>query len=265
MNKRNIIINSSALFIIATILQMTLHECGHFVAGILLNVRNPALFHNYASYDLSSVGLVSQICIAAAGPLTSLCIAIIFHLACKLYKRRNILFLFMLYMCVFGYICFFGYLAIAPIFGNGDTGFIFNALNFPLWLTILIALISIVALFILKRLSRYFIEMGTREIMETPQSRKDFADSLIQYPVYIGIGITTLLNLPVSVALSLIYPICSPFVLFRPHRYMEEGLFPAKESNPDFPQLEKIQPWILIALCAVITLNRILVMGFHWK
>ena len=64
-------------------------------------------------------------------------------------------------MSAFGYIAFGGYLMIAPLFANGDTGFIFNALHFPIWLTIIIALAGVAfMIYTMKILSRYFVELS---------------------------------------------------------------------------------------------------------
>ena len=43
-----IIINSSILFIIASTLEMTLHEFGHFFASILVHAQGISIHHNYA-------------------------------------------------------------------------------------------------------------------------------------------------------------------------------------------------------------------------
>ncbi len=45
-----VILNSTLLFVIATILEMMLHECGHFVTAFLLHAQNLSLHHNYVNY-----------------------------------------------------------------------------------------------------------------------------------------------------------------------------------------------------------------------
>src|SRR6266496_4831009 len=133
MNKKNLIINSTLLFSIATVATMTLHEGGHFMAAVFFHAKDAALHHNYASYKTEELSQTAQLLTVAAGPLFSLLLGVVFNILCSRYSKRNLLFLFLLYMSAFGYIAFGGYLMIAPFFSNGDTGFICNALHFPIW------------------------------------------------------------------------------------------------------------------------------------
>src|SRR6185369_13864047 len=98
---------------------------------------------NYTSYKIEELSRTAQILTVAAGPLFSLLLGIVFNILCERYSKRNLLFLFLLYMSAFGYIAFGGYLMIAPFFPNGDTGFICNTLHFPMWLTIISALAGV--------------------------------------------------------------------------------------------------------------------------
>lgn len=265
MNKRNIIINVTIIFTLATIWQMICHEGGHFIAAILLGAKDVALFHNYASYNSSGLSLNATIFIAAAGPVTSLFIAILFHLICSTYTKRNILFLFFLYMSALSYISFFGYLMISPIFVNGDTGFIFSALNFPLWLKIVCALIGVALGYLfMKKLAPYFLQMLPANLTDDKKVRKQALDTIIESPLYWGIAVTVLLNLPVVTSLSLIYPACSPFALYWPHGYaMEiEGVKP--NSSEAFEKLNKLSPLLIVLLTITIAVNRLLAMGLHW-
>ena len=263
MKNKNLIINSSALFVIATILHMTLHEKAHFIAANLLGAKDVTLYHNYVRFDVSELPLSSHMMIAAAGPLFSLILGIIFHLICSMYKKRNTLFLFFLYMAAFSYIAFFGYLAIAPFFVNGDTGFIFSSLGFPLWLTILIAIAGVGAFFLVpKKLWNYFIEMAPADIIADMSLRRPFANALLKYPLYIGIVVTTLLNLPAPALLSLIYPLCSPFALMWFYGYLVETPYTGTNANTNFEALNKLQPALLMVLALVIIMNRLLVFGF---
>ncbi len=261
-NFRNIIINSSILFVCASVLQMTLHELGHFAAAILIHAKNVTLHHNYVSTETADMSLSGAIFYAAAGPLVSLLIGVCFHLVCSLQKKRDMLFLFNLYLAVFGYIAFFGYLMVAPFFTYGDTGYIFKALNFPMWLTIGIAIMGGVALYTLMcKLIRFFVEMGTGNMISDKQSRRTFMSSLVQYPLYIGIVITTLLNLPTPTMLSLIYPAFSPFsIMWAYGRGLSKG-YPADKMSADVSGINSIQPVWIIILFLIIVMNRLLVYG----
>lgn len=264
MNKKNILLISSLLFIIATMWQQTLHEFGHFVAANLLNATDVVLYHNYVQYHNENLTVNNKIVVAAAGPLLSLVIGFLFHFICSQYKKRDVLFLFFLYMCAFGYICFFGYLMISPIFTQGDTGFIFQQWGFPLWLKIVIALGGVgLGLLSFKMIHPFFAGMANREILEEKSRRKEFADYLIQYPLYIGIAGTCLLNLPIPVWLSLIYPLCSPMALFWIHGYIEDTTYGQIQVANDSEPFKKVPIALIVILVITVVLNRFLVYGFQ--
>lgn len=175
IEKRNIIINSTLLFVVASIIQMSLHETGHFVASLIVRAKEVVLYHNCVNSNTDGLPLFSIILIKAAGPLVSLFIGILFHSICIKMKKRNMLFLFNLYMSIFGYIGVLGYLMIAPFFINSDTDFIFSVLNFPFWLTVSIAMSGVIIAFLLMRnLMKFFIEMGTNEIANDVRIRQSF-------------------------------------------------------------------------------------------
>ena len=266
MNKKNLIINSTLLFSIATSATMTLHEFGHCMMAIFFNAKEVALYHNYASYKLEELPLKAQIFTAAAGPLFSLLLGIVFHILCSRYSKRNIFFLFLLYMSAFGYIAFGGYLMIAPIFANGDTGFICNALQFPIWLTIIVALGGVAfMLYTMKLLSRYFVEVATQEIINDNSHRREFFNTLIKFPLYLGIVITTLLNLPAPAFVSLAYPLFSPLNLLWSYGYCIDANYVAPKANTALNHLCKVSPYLIIAFILTIIYNRFLVYGMHWN
>jgi hypothetical protein len=262
--QRNIIIKSSVLFVIASILEMTLHEFGHFFAAILVHAKNNAIHHNYTSNDDAGLSLAADIFIKGAGPMVSLTIGITCHFLCSRLRRRDSLFLFNLYMSVFGYIGFFGYLMIAPLFTEGDTGYICHALGFPLWLTITIAVTAGVVLFVLiNHLMRYFVEMGSQEIMERRTLRAIFIRSLILYPLFIGLVITTALNLPVPVFLSLVAPICSPFTIMWAYGNALNKKYSTIHANKNFDEFTNMNAWLFVFLIGIIIVNRLLVSGIN--
>lgn len=265
MNKRNLIINSTLLFSIATVATMTLHEGGHFMAAVFFHAKEVALHHNFASYKIDDLSLTAKILTVAAGPLLSLLIGIVFNILCSRYSKRNLFFLFLLYMSAFGYIAFGGYLMIAPLFANGDTGFIFNALHFPIWLTIIIALAGVAfMLYMMKILSRYFVELATQEIINDETQRRAFFNTLIKFPLYFGIIITTLLNLPVTVFISLCYPLFSPLNLLWSYGYCLDANYAAPKANKELNHLCKVSPILIIAFILSFIYNRLLVYGLQW-
>ncbi len=263
INRKNIIVNSSVLFVIAAVLEMTIHEFGHFVAAIIVGAKDIALFHNYVTYDIDGLTSSSIIFVTAAGPNVSLLIGLIFHYICYTKPSRNLFFLFCLYMAIFGYIGCFGYLMTAPFFEYGDTGYICYVLDFPTWLTVFVAIIGAVLLFLLmKNLTKYFVELGTKEIIGNKESRYSFIMSLILLPLIIGIAVTSLLNLPAPSFLSLLAPICSPLTILWTFGYALHDKYSDIHFNKDILSISKIDLRWIVILLLVININRLLTNGF---
>jgi hypothetical protein len=262
-SKRNfVIINSTILFVVSCILQMTLHEFGHFFAAAIIHAKGICIHHNYVFNADEGLPLKSILFIKAAGPLVSLTIGIVFHLVCSRQKKRNLSFLFRLYMSAFGYIGFFGYLMIAPVFTTGDTGYICSALQFPLWLTIGLAISGALILYLLiRKLMKYFVEMGSKEILGNRSIRKSFVHSILLLPVLLGIPITTILNLPVVALISLIAPLCSPFTFLWDYGNALYKNYHLTNTNDEFEKLSRWNIVLLVLLTLTIIYNRLLVIG----
>jgi hypothetical protein len=257
-------LNSVILFVIANILETTLHECGHFITALALHVPNVSLHHNYVNYDGSGSPINDLILISSAGPLLSLVIGIVFQVLCYLRIKKDLIFMFQNYMSIFGYIGFFGYLMIAPFFLGGDTGYVFQALSFPLWLVIFIALFSFLLLYIFMAvLTKNFVLICPTEALEIRHARAIFMKKSVLYPVFIGIAITTLLNLPAIVLLSLIAPICIPFTILWTYPLAVRKNYRGLISNLDFDRINRFSPYAVAFLALIILINRLLVIGFQ--
>jgi hypothetical protein len=243
---------------------MTLHEFGHFSASLLVNAKGVSIHHNYVNN--SDLGLLQGqiIFIKVAGPIVSLLIGVVFHFICYKDKVRDMSFLLKLYFCSFGYIGFFGYLLIAPFFTDGDTGYICKVLGFPIALTIGIAIVGALILFFnMKSLMQYFVELGSKEIIENNETRKKFISSLILIPVLIGIIITTLLNLPTTNVISLIAPMCSPFTFLWAYGFALKKKYLTNNYNSQFCNLNKLHIWLYFFFTLTIIANRLLVYGIY--
>ncbi len=261
-----LILNSTILFVVAGILEMTLHEFGHYFAAIFVHAKGISIHHNYVSNIDEGLPLKNILIIKGAGPLVSLIIGIFFHIVCSLQKERNVSFLFKLYMAAFGYIGFFGYLMLAPIFTGGDTGYICNALQFPLWLTIGIAVSGGLTLyFLIRALMKYFVEMGSKEILEIKETRISFIHSLLLIPVLFGIPLTTILNLPVVAAISLIAPLFSPFTLLWDYGNALNKNYHLKKTNNHFKKLNRLNFVLILLFILTIIYNRMLVKGIYFN
>ena len=259
----NVLLNSTLLFIIANILETTLHECGHFAMALALKAQQVSLHHNYVNFNTASLSVKDRILVSSAGPLVSLLTGIVFELLCLWKPRKDLGFMFMNYMAIFGYIGFFGYLLIAPFFAGGDTGYVFLAWGLPLWSVITISIVSIGILYIfMARLTRNFVIMCPVQAMELQHSRAQFMYALIFYPTLIGILVTTLMNLPAIVLLSLLAPIMRPFTILWTFplaiRKDYKGIF----SNEDFRRINHPSIYVFLGFLIIILINRFLVPGF---
>jgi hypothetical protein len=87
--EKNIVINSTMLFVIASILTMTLHEFGHFFTSILVHAQQISIHHNYTTNSSVGVSEIRSIIIKITGPLVSLIIGALFHVICDCFNFSN--------------------------------------------------------------------------------------------------------------------------------------------------------------------------------
>lgn len=262
-NKKNIVLNSSLLFVVASILQTILHEFGHLAAGLVSGTQELVMYHNAVTFSMDGLAAADIIFIKAAGPNISLLTGLVFHYICYNYSSRNLFFLFSLYMSVFGYIGCLGYLMVAPFFVYSDIGYIFYLLDVPVGLSILMAIVSAFMLFlVMKSLTRYFVEMGTREIIEDSNSRGKFINSLIIYPLIVGIVVTTLLSLPMPTFLSLLAPVCSPLTIIWTYGFARHKKYADANYSRHINMLDKLDILWLVVFLLIVNMNRLLSGGF---
>jgi hypothetical protein len=243
-----------------------MHESGHFFAAILVGAKQLSLHHNYVYHIDDGLTKLEIIFIKMSGPIVDIFIGTIFHYLCTRDRSRNIWFLLKLYFASFGYIGFFGYMMVAPFFTNGDSGYVCKALGFPLAITILCSVTGVLFLyFLMKKLMKFFVAMGTKEIIENQRERKKFMSQIILLPILLGILITTLLNLPVVTTLSLIAPICMPFSFLWAYGDALNKKYAIDNYNNNFNQLNSINLAILSLFLLVVTINRLMVFGIAYQ
>lgn len=266
MNKRILLLNGTMLFCIANFFTTTLHELAHFVMAHVLHAGSILLYHNAVQYDSSVIPISSHIMIAAAGPVFSLLLGMLFHFICKKYNVRNFFFFFSVLMSALCYINFFGYLCLAPLFPDGDTGFVMRQLHVPMAITISLAFGGGIPGYILIKNSvrPYLLEMASSDILQDDKLRKDFIDYSLGYPILIGVVITTLLTFPVQVFLSILYPLCSPFALYWGYNKFLQAPSTIRKTNSNFDQLSKLSSILLIIFIITIVCNRLLVLGLSF-
>lgn len=255
---QRIIIKSTIAFIFAAIVEMTLHEAAHFIASVATG-GHAILHHNYVEHK--DVSDTARIITASAGPAFSLLIGFLFQLLLNTRRYKGMNAMVILYLSFFGYIGFLGYMMIAPFFAYGDTGFVLRAIGSPTWLIIALAIASIFFAFLVARsLSVHFIGMMSTQTVNNFPQRRQFINCLVLYPLFIGIAITTLLNMPVPTTLSLIAPLTSPFIILWPFGYYLKA--PAKYYDEEQSIRQKISTGWIIATLLMIIVNRLLVPGF---
>ncbi|RYE26509.1 MAG: hypothetical protein EOP51_00130 [Sphingobacteriales bacterium] len=256
--RTKILIDSSIAFVVATTVEMTLHECGHFVATLAMGGQ-AILHHNYVEHN--DVSDAARCMSALAGPVVSLVIGLVFQLVVSSRRFKSMTALTLQYLSIFGYIGFFGYVMIAPFFSYGDMGFVLRYIGCPMWLIFLLAALAGVALFFLgKAWSVHFIGMMSRATASDLKTRRQFIYSLVFFPLFVGIAITTLLNFPVPTPLSLIAPLTSPFVILWPFGYYLRGTAIYYDEEESIGK--KIYIGGIVALIMLIVINRLLVGGF---
>jgi len=262
--KRNLAINFTLAFVLTNITEMTLHECGHFVAGLLTGDK-PILYHNAVKHATDLITADERIVTAAAGPVVSLVIGVLFALLLRTRRKADAVGLFFLEMSIFGFIGVLGYTMVAPFFTYGDTGFVFRALGFPMWVIIGISGISILALFLtLKALTPYFVSFISNGDAASAATRRPIVSRMIAIPVLLGTIITTLLNLPSPTPLSLIAPICIPMSLFWVYRYYLTSAASRWGCNDEGTLSTRISRGLALATLAIVIVNRLLVYGLQF-
>jgi hypothetical protein len=259
---RYIIMNSSLLFITAQIIEMTLHEFGHFIAAMVVHAQQIVIHHNYTT-NISD-GLLPEkfIWIKAAGPFVSLIVGVLFHGICLKRSNHNAFHLFSAYMSANGYIGFFAYLIIAPLLPMSDTGYICCALGLPVWLIWFIAGAGGASIyFLMNKLIIFFVEMGPKDVLEQPVLREQFVRAVFLYPLGLGMIGTTLLNLPVPVWISLIAPICGNLLFLCGYETAKTKPVLLANTDTEFDRFNRIQIPIIVIFLLVVAVNRMLVQG----
>jgi uncharacterized protein YacL len=122
---------------------------------------------------------------------------------------------------------------------------------------------AIILYFLINILMKYFVEMATKEIVENKKNREKFVRSLIFFPLVIGIVLTTLLNLPVPVIISLIAPICGSLTILCGYDNASKKNYNLKNFSKEFEKLNKINLQLFAFFVLTIILNRLLVYGIY--
>lgn len=219
--KQFIVLNSAILYVIAFLLTTIFHELGHALAGAHFGSQ-PVLHHNYVEHlSIQSLSAIKKVYIALAGPTVSLLQGILAGWLFLKMKRQTLSKLFLLWFSILGLANFFGYLMTGPIFQEGDIGKVYQLLNTPLFLQIIIALAGAAILFYAAfQMTVPSLQFSYKPIwVSDAKSRKQFALHIIIFPWLIGATLVTILYLPIIAVVSIIYPFSSGMIFIFPWKH----------------------------------------------
>jgi len=217
---RSLAINSIMIAVSTAIIATILHELGHYAVAVYYEM-NPELHHNYVI--TFGEGTPDQQAIrAAAGPIVSLLLGIIFIVISVKIVKPSLTKLFLTWFGMQNLLIFFGYLLIAPIAKKGDTGKVFDHLGVPSYVSITISLLSFVVISILYgRFAKEFVYYKNEETFVLSENKRQ----LFLYPILGSIVIVTLLNLPIVTWISLLPTVFMPMAYFATMgRYRKIGI-----------------------------------------
>ncbi len=202
-------INSVLIALSSSIIATILHEFGHYVVAIYLNL-NPELHHNYVM-PLTEVSQKSQVLMAAAGPLFSLIIGVLALCASIKWIKFSLLKLFFLWLGLQNILMFLGYMLIAPIAKDGDTGKVFDYLGIPMFLSISIAILFFIFVnFLFSKFSNQFVFYRNEDLFNIQENSKQ----LFLWPILSSIVMMTILSFPIYSWVSILPSVFMPMTYF---------------------------------------------------
>ncbi len=127
-DNKTFLANSTLAFVLAAIVNTTLHELAHAVAGLTQGLV-PTLAPFSVSYTPEGTP-GQQIVTAAAGPTFSLVMGVLLMVLARRWGK-GLVRLFFVWLAFMGVMNFVGYLIIAPIAQVGDTGQVLSLAGAP--------------------------------------------------------------------------------------------------------------------------------------
>jgi hypothetical protein len=247
--------NSVLIFVFTGLVTTMLHEMAHFVAAISFGF--PAeLHHNYVLYDDANKTDFQQSVVAGAGPVFSLFLGLICLYFAKKVTDKGLFSLTLLWFGLHGTLCFIGYMMIAPFFIYGDTGRVFSILGVPTFVSIGLAILSLIALTIYYRKQahefNYYAESDV-------QLKAEQAKSLLLFPILIGGVFTALMHYPFLTFLSFIAPAMMPCTFFSTYGSFRRTEFAAKPTV----FIGQYSTILMVLTALSVIAFRVLVFGFR--
>ncbi len=253
---RNILINSTLVFISAFIITTINHEFGHYISYIIFGA-NPTLFHNFVQTPDQTLSLYVKVVSALAGPVISLFQGIVFGMIVSKGLKNTVNHLFFLWISLLGYVNFFGYLVMTPLSTVGDTGKVAELLNISYSIRILIAVVGFaILIWLILKIGKNFSNFIPAEL--DMKRKAKYVYTIMFFPIMIGSVVNMILAFPVVAFLSIIYPLTSSYVIMSSFG----SILKNSDPQPTKPEFENriMKSVVLLLLCAII-LNRLLTIG----
>lgn len=144
VDRSALLAGSTLAFVLAAMVNDTLHELAHAVAGIAVGLT-PTVSPFSVEYEPEGTAH-QQIITAAAGPLFSLVMGLVLMAVARSWGR-GLVRLFFLWLPFMGVMNFAGYCFIAPFAQVGDTGQVMKLLGAPGWSYAAVALVGVAGQF----------------------------------------------------------------------------------------------------------------------
>lgn len=254
-SRKYILINSILAFVSAFFITTFIHESGHFIAYLLLGA-DAVLYHNY----VQTTGPVSSgvsIIASLAGPVSSFLQGALFGIIIFKRRKNKALDLLFLWLSLLGLVNFFGYLLLTPLSTVGDTGKVAELLQISYSLRILIAVVGVVVLiFLILKIGKFFTNFIPLVVELT--ARRKYVNQILLFSILIGSAINVVFSFPIPVALNVIYPATSSFVVMSSFGVVLK----TPTTTPNGSEILKRISWLLLALFVIgIAGNRLLTLG----
>jgi len=165
--RRALWLASTVAFLLAAMVNDTLHELAHAAAGLVLGLK-PTV--SPFSVQFAPEGTRDQeVLTALAGPVASLALGLVLMRLTR-HRGRGVTRLFWTWLAGMGVMNFAGYLFIAPFAGVGDTGQALGLLGAPGWVFVLVCLVGAAVQLLLARhfareVQRYARDLGEQRAL----------------------------------------------------------------------------------------------------
>jgi hypothetical protein len=221
--------NSALAFVLAAMVNDTLHELGHAVAGVAQG--QVATLTPFAVGFTPEGTVRQQVVTAAAGPLLSLVLGLGLMLLARSWGR-GVLRLFFLWLAFMAVMNFVGYLFIAPFASVGDTGQILRLLAAPGWVYGVVAVLGVAGQFWLA----YRFAGQVRRYAHTifAERRLSYLAWIVGTVVVVALTLVEVLAVGVDGATAFVVVFYSCAIgIFAPMQFLFHSRFPVGDESLD--------------------------------